>query len=355
MFFLSPLLTIFFIHFAVALAGQPQGAYGHIRSNKHYRHVRNVVRNLTARSAPAAKAGPLTLVDEYSGYNFFDDWDFFTAPDPTHGNVQYVDRCEALSSGLASVGNDSVVIIAVDDTNQVPVGGNRKSVRISSKKSYNGGLFVMDLNAMPTGCATWPAFWTVTNSDWPLNGEIDVVEGVNTQKTNQMTLHTREGCTLDVNAPPAQGETQAFTGKVLSTTCNALVNSNSGCGISDPTPGSFGAGIEANGGGAFAMLWDQIGIRIWHFPRSEIPPDLTSKSPNPSTWPVPQAFWSSATCNVDTFFKDHVIVINTTLCGDFAGALYNANGCPATCAEHVADPNNFHDAKWKINYVAVYK
>jgi hypothetical protein len=26
------------------------------------------------------------------GQNFFDDWDFFTADDPTHGIVQFVDE-----------------------------------------------------------------------------------------------------------------------------------------------------------------------------------------------------------------------------------------------------------------------
>lgn len=69
----------------------------------------------------------MTVGLSFTNQVFFNsEWDFFTAPDPTHGNVQYVDRSEALSSGLASVRNGSV-IIAVDDTNQVPVGGNRKS------------------------------------------------------------------------------------------------------------------------------------------------------------------------------------------------------------------------------------
>jgi hypothetical protein len=43
------------------------------------------------------------------------------------------------------------------------------------------------------------------------------------------------------------------------------------------------------------------------------------------------------------------------LCRDFAGGAYPSSGCPGTCADHVADPNNFKDAKWKINYVATYQ
>ncbi|KIJ34801.1 glycoside hydrolase family 16 protein [Sphaerobolus stellatus SS14] len=351
MFTLSYVFVLLSFTCTVAMAGHPLHGHPHLRSRKHYSHS-NSARNVTAR-APAAKAGPLTLVDKYSGQTFFDEWDFFTAPDPTHGNVQYVSREEATGSGLATVGADGVAVISVDDTNQVPVGGQRKSVRISSQKHYNGGLFVMDANAMPTGCATWPAFWTVTAQNWPSNGEIDIVEGVNTQTRNQMTLHTGDGCTLDANARPAPGKKQAFTGKLLSTTCNALVNSNGGCGVSAAEDNTFGP-IESKGGAVYAMLWDSVGIRVWNFARSEVPQDLTNGAPNPSIWPVPDAFWSTTTCNVDDFFNDHVIVINTTLCGDFAGALYQSDGCPATCAEHIADPNNFTNAKWKINYVAVY-
>ncbi|KAF8581538.1 glycoside hydrolase family 16 protein [Ramaria rubella] len=296
----------------------------------------------------------MTLVDKYAGQNFFDQWDFFTSADPTHGNVEYVSQQEATSLGLTSVGSDNVTFIAVDDNSIVPVGGNRKSVRITSQKSYSGGLFVMDANAMPTGCATWPAFWTV-GPNWPQNGEIDIVEGVNQQTNNQMTLHTASGCTLDASARPLLSDTKAFLGSVLSTTCDAFANSNSGCGITDSDPNSFGVGVQKGGGAIFAMKWDTIGIRIWHFNRSNTPSDLTAFAPNPSTWPVPSAFWSTATCSVDEFFEQHNIVINTSLCGDFAGSLYPSSGCPGTCAERVADPSNFQDAKWKINYVAVYQ
>ena len=54
-------------------------------------------------------------------------WDFFTDADPTHGNVKYVSKEEALSSGLTYVGCDNVTVLAVDNTTYVPVGGNCKS------------------------------------------------------------------------------------------------------------------------------------------------------------------------------------------------------------------------------------
>lgn len=36
----------------------------------------------------------------------------------------------------------------------------RKSIRITSQYSYTGGLVVLDAVHMPTGCGTWPAFWS---------------------------------------------------------------------------------------------------------------------------------------------------------------------------------------------------
>ncbi|GJJ13315.1 hypothetical protein Clacol_007567 [Clathrus columnatus] len=327
----------------------------HVRSRKHHRHFEDI-RNLTKRGAPAPPSGPMSLVDNFAGPSFFDNFDFFTDPDPTHGTVQYVSQQEATTAGLVFVDQANVVNIGVDSNTTLPVGGLRKSVRISSKKTYNGGLFVIDINAMPGGCSLWPAFWTVTQDNWPTNGEIDIIEGVNLGTSNQMTLHTAPGCTLDTSAAPAKFNELAFTGNVLSTVCNALVDSNSGCGVLDPNPTSFGQAIENNGGAVFAMLWDTIGIRIWHFNRCNTPADLTAMAPNPVGWPVPTAFWSTATCPVNQFFQDHVIVINTSLCGDFAGSVYPTSGCPATCAEHVADPNNFKtNSQWKINYVATYQ
>jgi beta-glucanase (GH16 family) len=55
---------------------------------------------------------------------------------------------------------------------------------------YNEGLFVADIQHMPgNACGIWPAFWSFGNN-WPYDGEIDIIEGVNAQKNNLYSLHT---------------------------------------------------------------------------------------------------------------------------------------------------------------------
>jgi hypothetical protein len=286
-----------------------------------------------------------TLVDNFEGEGLLGDWDFYDKDDPTHGLVNYQDGNAAKSKGLAVV-KDGLVVLSVDDTTQLRPGDKRDSVRISSKKTYNGGLFIADFEAMPVGCSVWPAWWSV-GPDWPSGGEIDVLEGVHNADTNQYTLHTGPGCTLD-SAVKA-------TGKALGTTCASSGSDNSGCAFKDTDNRSYGKGFNDIQGGVYAHLWDSTGIKIWHFARGEISADITDGKPDPSSWPTPAAQFAASSCDVGSHFHDHVLTIDTTLCGDWAGATYQGAGCPGTCEEAVADPKNFVDAKWKIRSIKVYQ
>jgi hypothetical protein len=52
--------------------------------------------------------------------------------------------------------------MGVDHT-KVASGAGRASVRLTSKKSYNHGLVMLDLAHMPGGtCGTWPALYVVS-------------------------------------------------------------------------------------------------------------------------------------------------------------------------------------------------
>ena len=56
-------------------------------------------------------------------------------------------------------------------------------LRLTSTTTFNGGLFIADFARMPFGCSLWPAYWSYGVLDWPQDGEIDILEGVNLQTT----------------------------------------------------------------------------------------------------------------------------------------------------------------------------
>jgi hypothetical protein len=52
-------------------------------------------------------------------------------------------------------------------------------VRLESYDAYPiGSVWLFDVLHLPYGCSVWPAIWS-HGTEWPLNGEIDIIEGVN--------------------------------------------------------------------------------------------------------------------------------------------------------------------------------
>ncbi|KAI8641534.1 concanavalin A-like lectin/glucanase domain-containing protein [Parasitella parasitica] len=289
-----------------------------------------------------------TLASTSEGDSFFDAFDFFTDSDPTHGFVQYVDKATASKQGLIYTQNNQA-IIKTDNTTITTTG--RQSVRLVSTVSYNTGLFILDLEHMPTGCGTWPAYWMVGPS-WPNSGEIDIIEGVNTQAQNQVTLHTSAGCTMR-----GVGRTQSST--VLTNNCDVNApgqGSNAGCGVISPDKQTYGTGFNRNKGGVYATQWLNDGIFVWFFPRNSIPKDIASNTPNPNNWGSPLAAFPfvMSKCNSNKF-ANLQIVINLTFCGDWAGSVYRTSGCPSDCNNYVGQtPGAFTEAYWRINSLKVY-
>ncbi|KAF2467436.1 uncharacterized protein BDR25DRAFT_335881 [Lindgomyces ingoldianus] len=290
------------------------------------------------------------LEDDYMK-DFYQQFDFFTAPDPTNGFVKYVDQATAQSSGLINATNSGAVSWGVDSTNKTPNG--RPSIRLTSKKTYNSGLVVLDVAHMPTGCGTWPAFWMVGPS-WPTNGEIDILEGVNEQETNAMTLHTGAGCSISSDAG-------AFAGEIATSNCDvnaANQDKNAGCSIKATSKNTYGAGLNANNGGVYATLWTDQAISVYFFPRGSIPADVTGDSPDPTTWGKPAAKFAGA-CDIPSIFKQQQIVFDTTFCGDWAGQVWSSGSCASkadTCNAFVQNnPSAFANAYWTINALKVYQ
>ncbi|KAI0769190.1 glycoside hydrolase family 16 protein [Irpex lacteus] len=322
------LATLFFALPITALAGTHE-PWAHRRRAQHWEKREPVT---FARRGVQYK-----LSDNFSGQALLDNFNFFNQADPTHGLVQYVDAQTAKNEGLAVVQDDGVVKLNVDSTTQLQAGQPRKSVRLESKKTYNSGLFIGDFFAMPTGCGTWPAYWTVNGNDWPNGGELDIIEGVNLNTDNQITAHTGPTCTL------SGGLINAAVGHLVSPTCTSSADNNSGCPWNPQGNATYGHNFNMQGGGVYAHLWDNTGISVWFFPRNAIPGDITSGNPDPSSWGQATAvFPNNDSCQTTKHFHDHTIVINTSLCGDWAGAAFNNGGqCSGTCDAWVADPSHF--------------
>jgi hypothetical protein len=298
-----------------------------------------------------------SLQTNYSGVNFFNGWTFFTDGDPTHGYVNYVSQQQAQSEGLIKASASSVYIGA--DNSRVSSGRGRDSVRITSTASYNSGLFAIDLLHMPEGCGTWPAFWMV-GPDWPNNGEIDIIEGVNTQTADQTTLHTNQGCNMGNESTSLFSGHWGTTGSGKPST-DCWVNdpnqySNAGCGIIG-TANSYGPPFNNQGGGVYAFEWTNTFMRSFYFPRNRIPADLVSDKPNPSSWGLPYAYFTLGTDCPPSKFKNNQIVINLTFCGDWAGNVFDQM-CPGmgSCQTYVQNnPGKFVNAYWNIQYLKVYQ
>jgi hypothetical protein len=188
---------------------------------------------------------------------------------------------------------------------------------------------------------------------WPLHGEIDIVENVNLAARNQYSLHTLDGCKHPAK-DSALLSTYTETGNLISSDCfvNATGQAtNMGCLVADSEL-SFGAGFKNAGGGAFAMLWDDKGIRIWFFTRAKIPSDLPTGTPNPEGWGAPVAYYPQETCDTDKFFGPQTMILNINVCGNFAVDVF-ATTCPGrgVCTDLVPDPENYHDAFFEIRYL----
>jgi len=201
--------------------------------------------------------------------------------------------------------------------------GPRESIRLEGKKRFNRGLFVIDIRHMPVGCGAWPAFWLTDEANWPVNGEIDMVEGVNFQNEAKTALHTTKGCDMsDVPTGTMTGTWDMAVGipdkktgipdMTFHEAKNCFVYDshqwlNQGCVAIDTSGDSLGAPLNKKGGGLFAMEWDPSyrHIRTWVFsPHTSVPKNLVEAirtaseeseservKPNPDEWPLPYGYF----------------------------------------------------------------
>jgi hypothetical protein len=167
-----------------------------------------------------------------------------------------------------------------------------------------------------------------------------------------MALHTNGGCSISKSGD--------FSGNVITTNCDVHAPGqfdNQGCQITTDNQQTYGDGFNREGGGVYATEWTSDFIAIWHFPRSQIPQDIQSGNPNPSSWGRPLAKFAGA-CNIDEHFRDHRIIFDITFCGDWAGGVWNqqCSDKQTDCQSFVREqPEAFVESYWLINSIKVYQ
>ncbi|MCJ1239044.1 hypothetical protein MMC14_007037 [Varicellaria rhodocarpa] len=297
-----------------------------------------------------------TLEDDYSVGNFFSMFNFITGPDSsTQGYTNYLSQSAAQSAGLINTNNNQVYM-GVDYSNVAQSPG-RSSLRLESVKTYTHGLIVLNLAHMPGGiCGTWPAFWTY-GPNWPNSGEIDIIEGVNNNAQNSMTLHTKSGCSVN-----NQNSYNPVTGSTtLTSNCDvnaAGQSANAGCGNLADSSTTYGSQFNSQGGGTYATEWTSSAIKIWFWPAGTAPGDVSGSNPNPSGWGTPTSIFQGG-CNIDSFFQNNKIVFDNTFCGAWAGAVWGSSSCASqasSCQAFVQNnPSAFQQAYWTVNSLRVYQ
>ncbi|RAL58341.1 hypothetical protein DID88_005213 [Monilinia fructigena] len=94
------------------------------------------------------------LNSKYEGSDLFKRMRFLyrKGSDCTHGYVTYVNESAAKASRLINTNVYGLAYMGVDHSVALdPAGPGRKSVRISSQKSWTHGLFLADISHMPGG------------------------------------------------------------------------------------------------------------------------------------------------------------------------------------------------------------
>ncbi|KAF9460039.1 laminarinase [Collybia nuda] len=300
--------------------------------------------------ATHALGATYSQTDSFVGSSFLSGFSFQAISDPTHGRVNYVNAATASSQNLTFASSDHFVVRADFKNVLSSSGPGRNSVRLQSNKRFTTSVAVFNVRHMPQGCGTWPALWTV-GSDWPNQGEIDILEGVNDQGVNQATLHTNSGCTM----PSSRSQTGTSTGN----NCDVAATNNAGCGVRMNDSRSYGPTFNNNGGGWFAMERTSSYIKVWFWSRQAtgIPSDVLNgaTSINTGNWGTPTAYFPNNSCPISSKFGAHNIIINLTFCGDWAGSVYGSSGCPSSCVDYVNNnPSAFSNAYFDFAWLKVY-
>ncbi|TFK51707.1 endo-beta-glucanase [Heliocybe sulcata] len=317
---------------------------------------------LLARTASSAT---YSISDTIVGSGFNSAFSYQAISDPTNGRVNYVNQATAQADNLTYASGNTFILRADHTTTLSSSGPGRNSVRLQSNAQYTTHVAVFDIRHMPQGCGTWPAVWEV-GANWPNEGETDILEGVNDQGPDQVTLHTSSDCSM----PSSRAMIGYLISAVLDTCahanndsvprtstgndCSTADTNNAGCGVRSNDGSSYGPAFNNDGGGWYAIERTSSSITVWFWSRNSgsVPSDVR----NGASSGTPTAYFPDTDCDFASHFGPHNIIINLTFCGDWAGSAYSADGCPGTCTDYVNNnPSAFANAYFDFAGIRVYE
>ena len=148
----------------------------------------------------------------------------------------------------------------------------------------------------------------------------------------------------------------------------------------DGNENSYGPPFNQNGGGWYAVERSRSFIKVWFWPRNVNPPDdvrTGNDQINTDSWvnrslehSIPRltcfnlctkgtptaVFSSNSKCDLNAKFGENNIIIDLTLCGDYAGTFWDDSVCPGTCNDFVDNqPGAFTQAYFDIGSARIYQ
>jgi hypothetical protein len=338
-----------------------------------------------------------SLVWASQGSTFFDTWNF-GEQDYTNGAVRYVGREEALKENL-TVAHEKFAIVRPGRVENSENSARRKSLRLTTQKSWTYYLVAMKYSHTPFGCGVWPAFWSNgASGNWPTDGELDILEYWNDVKA-EVSLHTavseQNGCKLDKallnkkGCPHFPDVNNAFT-RWHAYDCQTDYTKfpqRLGCApTSNASPRKTGEEYS-NNPGVMAAEWTKEYIKVFYIPEAQIPKDLESGAPQPDTWdqfiisyyPFADSEKASpGSCNLTSrsLSSAQALVLNIELCGQAGSETFpsrchapwpfstcskkSAAGKGDCCTEYMTDPEKSDDALAKdgffnISYIKIWQ
>ena len=280
---------------------------------------------------------PYALNKSYSGTTFFDagEWGFGTQ-DWTGGVSEYVNRSTALHERLVEAHEQHAIL----RTGELGKPYRRKSVRLTTTRSWMYGLIALRFSHVPFGCGVWPAFWTnAASGHWPGGGEVDILELAN-YGPSKMSFHTggRKRCVLEPGlVRDCLQRLPIGLERWLGFDCftdyrKALM----GCAPAMPAMSMTGPEWSASPG-VLAAEWTARHVKIFYFPEAYgLPADLRDDRPTPDAWDSHLvAFFpfaasdelSPGSCpDAASLLEPQSIVLNIALCGNWASSTFRTEG-----------------------------